>query len=128
MDRRIRAAIETIHNDADCRFDLLKLARQANLSPTRFSHLFKAETSLSPQQYLYQWRLRLAKALLNGTFLKVNQVAARLGYRRASDLTRAFSKFYGHPPSVRRHGIAREGQPPGRAAGYEDEVRSPDRR
>jgi transcriptional regulator GlxA family with amidase domain len=128
MDSRIKAAIKTIHSDAHCRFDLPKLAQQGNLSPTRFSHLFKAQTSLSPQQYAHQWRLRVAKALLDGTFLKVNQVAARLGYRRASDLTRAFTKFYGHPPSASRHEIARDRQLPERVAQHANEICDADRR
>ncbi len=105
MDRRIKAAIEIMHSNAHCRLELPELAQQVNLSPSRFSHLFKTETSLSPKQYSYQWRVQKAKELLDRTFLKVNEISALLGYKHTGDLSRAFTKFYGYPPSLSRSGV-----------------------
>jgi transcriptional regulator GlxA family with amidase domain len=106
MDRRIQATIEIIHNNAHCRLELHELAQQVNLSPSRLEHLFKTETSLSLRQYSYQWRLQKAKELLDRTFLRVNEISARLGYKHTGDLSRAFTKFYGYPPSLSRSGVA----------------------
>jgi transcriptional regulator GlxA family with amidase domain len=102
MDRRVKAAIEIMHRNPHCRLELLELAHQVNLSPSRFSHLFKTETSLSPKQYSYEWRVQKAKELLDRTFLKVSEISARLGYKHTGDLSRAFTKFYGYPPSLSR--------------------------
>lgn len=99
MDRRIQTAIQLIHNDTQHKLDLSALAQEVNLSQARFSHLFKEQTSRSPKRYRHEYRLQLARVLLENTFLRVNQIAARLGYRHAPDLTRDFTKFYGHPPS-----------------------------
>lgn len=102
MDRRIKAAIEIIRHNTYRPLELTELARQVNLSPWHFSRLFKAETSVSPGQYASRWRLQQVKELLDGTFLKVNEIAARFGYKHANDLSRAFTKYYGYPPSVSR--------------------------
>jgi AraC-like DNA-binding protein len=98
MDRRIAAAIEVIHNDAYHRLQVSDLARRVNLSVGRFARLFKAETSLSPKEYVRQWRLRCAKELLESTFLRVNEVAAQVGFRHASSFVRDFKMHYGHTP------------------------------
>lgn len=102
MDRRIQTAIQLIHNDTQHKLDLSALAQQVNLSQSRFSHLFKEHTSRSPRRYRHEYRLQLARVLLEHTFLRVNQIAMRLGYRQAPDLTRDFTKFYGHSPSAVR--------------------------
>jgi transcriptional regulator GlxA family with amidase domain len=106
MDRRIQTAIQLIHNDTQHKLDLSELAREANLSLARFSHLFKSETTRSPKRYRHECRLQLARVLLEHTFLRVNQIAARLGYRHATDLTRDFTRFYGRCPSACRTGAA----------------------
>src|SRR5689334_511813 len=43
-----------------------------------------------------QQRLLRAKELLDGTFLKVNEVAAQVGFRHASSFTRDFKSLYGY--------------------------------
>jgi transcriptional regulator GlxA family with amidase domain len=68
--------------------------------------LFKSETSLSPQEHARQRRLLRAKELLDGTFLKVNQVAAQVGFRHTSSFTREFKSHYGYPPSKSRGRLA----------------------
>ena len=108
MDARIRTAIQLIHNDTRLELDLAALAREVNLSQPRFSHLFKQHTSRSPSRYRHEYRLQLARVLLELTFLRVNKIAARLGYRHAADLTRDFTRFYGHSPSAVRTGVQRD--------------------
>ena len=102
MDRRIANAIELIQNDTYHRLEVSDLARRVNLSSGRFGHLFREETSLSPKEYARQWRLARAKELLDGTFLKVNEIAARVGFRHVSSFTRDFKSHYGLPPSKSR--------------------------
>ena len=102
MDRRIAKAIELIHNDTNHRLEVSELARKVNLSSGRFGHLFRAVTSLSPKEYARQWRLLRAKELLDCTFLKVNEIAAQVGFRHVSSFTRDFKSHYGFPPSKSR--------------------------
>lgn len=102
MDQRIKAAIEIMLRDTQRQFHTRELARHVNLSPRRFSQLFKAETCLSPSQCVRYWRLREAKWLLEHSLLKVNDVAAHVGFRHLSSFTREFKKLYRYPPSVFR--------------------------
>jgi transcriptional regulator GlxA family with amidase domain len=102
MDRRIAAAIEVIQSDKHHRMRVSELARRVNLSVGRFARLFKAETSLSPKDYVRQLRLRRAKELLENTFLRVNEVAAQVGFRHASSFVRDFKMRYGYTPSTSR--------------------------
>jgi len=102
MDRRIEDAIVIIRNDTRHQLKVSDLTRRVHLSPSRFSQLFKSETSLSPKRYRHEYRLQLAKMLLELTQRSVDQIASRLGYRRATNLTRDFTKRYGCPPSTFR--------------------------
>jgi transcriptional regulator GlxA family with amidase domain len=67
MDRRIEAAIETIHKEMQRNVPVHELAQQVRLSTGHFIRLFKTETSLSPKQYVRYLRMRHAEALLNGS-------------------------------------------------------------
>lgn len=99
MDRRIAAAIEIIDHNVDHRVSVSELARSVNLSAGRFSYLFRQVTRLSPRAYAQRRRLQRARELLDGTFLKINEVAAQVGFRHASSFTCNFRDQFGYPPS-----------------------------
>src|SRR5207244_178833 len=44
VDGRVQAALEAISRDPSGRYTVAALARAAGLSPSRFAHLFRAET------------------------------------------------------------------------------------
>jgi len=102
MDRRIKAAIQIMLDNKTSQIQISELAQSVNLSSRHFTKLFQEETCLKPKQCDLCWRLQEAKNLLDHTFLKVNEVASAVGFRHASSFTRAFTKFYGHLPSVSR--------------------------
>ncbi len=67
-----------------------QLARQMGYTRSHFSRTFRRQAGLSPQQYIINARIALAKELLRSTGLSVTEVAVRAGYR---DLFR-FSKQF----------------------------------
>jgi len=75
------------------------LARAVNLSPSRFTALFRAQTGVSPGQYLQAKRLEHARALIETTFLSVKQVMAIVGFNDPSHFTRAFARHHGLTPT-----------------------------
>ncbi len=108
MDERVQAAASLMHNSFDRELSVEDMARAVNLSPSHFSHLFKAETGVSPLQYLKRLRMRKAKDLLDTTFLNIKQVMNSVGVKDKSNFARDFKKAYGLTPAQykahRRHG------------------------
>src|SRR5271155_3162638 len=102
MDRRIEAALKTIHEENHRNVPVGELAREVRLSTGHFIRLFKTETSLSPKQYVRCLRMKQAEALLNGSFLSVKEIAASLGAGDRSHFSRDFKKLYGRTPTTFR--------------------------
>jgi transcriptional regulator GlxA family with amidase domain len=104
MDRRIETALKVMHEEIQRNIPVRELAQQVNLSTGHFIRLFKAQTALSPKQYLRCLRMKHAETLIYGSFLSVKEIAASLGVGDRSHFSRDFKKFHGHPPtSYRRH-------------------------
>ena len=99
MDRRIEAAIKIIHADAHRNIPVSELAQQVRLSIGHFIRLFKAETSLSPKQYVRCLRMRQAETLLDESFLSVKEIAASVGMGDRSHFSRDFKRQYGRTPT-----------------------------
>lgn len=79
------------------------LARRWGYSRFHFTHLFTAHFGLSPQTYIMNSRLALAKELLRETDLGITQVAARTGFRDLARFSNGFRERVGVAPSVYRH-------------------------
>lgn len=79
MDRRVQASIELMKANGRRRLALTDLAKAVNLSPWRFAHVFKAETSRSPMQHMKRIRMQVAEGMLRETFLSVKEVVSAVG-------------------------------------------------
>ncbi|HEY0546581.1 MAG TPA: AraC family transcriptional regulator [Pyrinomonadaceae bacterium] len=103
MEPRIYKVIHLITISLDREIPLEELAQSVNLSASRLRHLFKAETGLSPVQYLKAQRLEKAKLLLETTFLNLKEVMHQAGFADRSHFMRDFKKAYGLAPLQHRH-------------------------
>ena len=99
MDQRIYITTMFIKGRVEQELSVDHLARSVNLSRSRFHHLFKAETGMSPARYLRTIRMELAKSLLETSFLSVKQIMNSAGFRDRSHFERDFKNHYGLTPT-----------------------------
>ncbi|SDE97046.1 AraC family transcriptional regulator [Terriglobus roseus] len=97
-DECLRKAIEAMHKHPEAPWSLEQLAQRAGMSRARFAARFRKIVGITPFDYLTDWRLGVAQAMLRkGSSLKL--IAAAVGYANATALTRVFSKRVGKSPS-----------------------------
>lgn len=101
MDRRVERVLQLMHDNAK-QFELNKIAGSVNLSVSRLSHLFKANTGLPPAKYFKQLQMERAKQLLATSFLSIKQVKAAVGIHDSSNFVRSFKSVYGLTPTQYR--------------------------
>ncbi|MBB4121530.1 AraC family transcriptional regulator [Martelella radicis] len=97
-DQRIAAALRAMHADFERNWTVPALARAAGLSRSAFFDRFARLVGMRPMEYLLSWRMAVAKDLLRGEDLSLDEVAGRVGYSSASTFSTAFSRHVGLPP------------------------------
>ncbi|NUS10087.1 MAG: helix-turn-helix domain-containing protein [Streptomyces sp.] len=86
---------------------LAELARHAAVSVRTLNRRFRAETGLSPLQWLLHQRIERARELLETTALPVDQVARACGLGTADSLRQHMSRRVGLTPSEYRAAFSR---------------------
>ena len=74
------------------------LAGLANLSVFHFARRFKHTTGRSPYQYVLEWKIRRARALLRAGELPVAAIGDALGYASPAHFATAFKRAVGLSP------------------------------
>lgn len=106
-DPRIAAALRALHADLQRPWTVVDLAGKAGMSRSAFFERFTRSLGLRPMEYALAWRMAVAKDLLRGGRLTLDEVAGRIGYGSASTFSTAFSRHVGLPPGrFMRHAVA----------------------
>jgi Transcriptional regulator containing an amidase domain and an AraC-type DNA-binding HTH domain len=63
---------------------------------------------VSPQQYVFGYRMEQARHLLETTEWPIHEIAHHLGFRSAPTFTRVFKENFRVPPAQYRQGIRPE--------------------
>jgi transcriptional regulator GlxA family with amidase domain len=108
MDRRVQNVISLLSSDLRRGLSTIKAAGYAELSVSRFRHLFKTETGTSIGRYLKILRLQEAKELIGTTSLSIKEVMAQVGVKDKSNFARDFRKAYGFSPVQYRRNAQRK--------------------
>ncbi len=98
-DAPVARALRAMHDKVARAWTVEQLARTAGLSRSAFFERFTRSVGIPPMEYLVGWRMALAKQLLRGPSVGLEQVAERVGYSSASNFSTAFSRHVGLPPS-----------------------------
>ena len=97
-DLRIVEAIRCMRDAPDRSHRLAELARRAGLSPSRFLHLFKAETGVPLRRYRIWNRIGAAsRAIAHGQSL--TEAAHGAGFASSAHFSAAFRDMFGMMPS-----------------------------
>ncbi len=98
-DPRLARALRRLHSDVAHPWSVEELATEAGLSRTAFSERFGQKVGATPMQYVMDWRMAVAKTMLQRDMPPLEAVAAAIGYQSASAFSTAFRREVGSPPS-----------------------------
>ena len=99
---RVNRACEFIEQHLNEPLRLRAVAAAVNFSPSRFAHLFRANTGTSFTRYVHAQRLNHAAALLAETGLPIATVAAAVGFESQSHFNHLFRRCFGVAPRAYR--------------------------
>jgi AraC-like DNA-binding protein len=102
VDRRLRRAIEFMHDNCGRELGLAEIASAAYLSEFHFARLFKKITGQTPHAYLAAVRLERARQMLAESDLPISEIGARVGYTSQSHFTKVFRAATGLTPKAFR--------------------------
>jgi AraC family transcriptional regulator len=108
VDRRLRRAIEFMHDNCGRELSLSEIAAAAYLSEFHFARLFKKITGLTPHAYLAVLRIERARRLLAESDLAIVEVGAMVGYASQSHFTKVFREATGMTPRAFRQALANQ--------------------
>lgn len=92
------------HLDEDINLDMM--ADKLNITSGYLSTYFKEKTGVNFSDYLNDLRIRTAKELLQNLDLRIQDVAARVGYRNVNSFIRMFKRHAGITPGEYRRKYA----------------------
>jgi AraC family transcriptional regulator len=107
VDRRLRRALEFMHDNCGRELGLSEIASAAYLSDFHFTRLFKKIIGSTPHAYLASLRIERARRLLAETDLSITEVGMQVGYASQSHFTKVFREATGMTPRSFREAIRR---------------------
>lgn len=102
VDRRLRRAIEFMHDNFGREIAVEEIASAAYLSEYHFARFFKHISGVTPHVYLANLRLERARKLLAETALPISEIASLVGYQSQSHFTKMFKSVTGVTPRAYR--------------------------
>jgi transcriptional regulator GlxA family with amidase domain len=109
-DRFVGRALALMHDAPATQWTVDELGRRVGLSRSALHERFSEMIGQPPMQYLANWRMQVASALLRTTNATVASVALDVGYDSEAAFTRAFKRLVGTPPATWRR--QKEGRTP----------------
>lgn len=95
----IEAACKIIEENIDGQLFGPEIAHQLNIGYENFRKLFKLHTGLSPNQYIIQKRINIAKSMLQNPGNTISHISKALGYSDPFAFSKQFKKATGKSPT-----------------------------
>ena len=109
VDVRIMQAADRLSQHFEWSIDVDSLAHQAELSPSRFAHLFKQQIGTAPMAYREQQRMKQARAYLIANELSIQDIAEALGYESPFHFSKRFKHHHQLSPKFFRQQMYDDG-------------------
>jgi AraC-like DNA-binding protein len=98
-DEVVGRALSKLHERPAHAWTLAELAREVAISRSVLAERFSHFVGVAPMQYLAQWRMQLAAALLSNTTLNLAEIAERVGYGSETAFSHAYKRLVGVAPA-----------------------------
>ncbi len=95
----VQYALDLIHAEYMNLITVEAIASRLGLNRSYFSTLFKSAVGVSPKRYLFEYRMRIAAALLTEDKTSVSVTANSVGYSDIFNFSKMFKQHYGVSPA-----------------------------
>ena len=95
----VNAAIDYMRDCLDESLSVGKLVTHTGYGRSRFFELFRANTGMTPNDYLRRLRLEAARELLSNTSRSVTEIAFKVGFNSSQYFSTVFLQYTGLTPS-----------------------------
>jgi YesN/AraC family two-component response regulator len=102
-DKLVRIIQEHYQED----ITLESCAQLLSYHPVYVSRIFKREIGVTFSEYLSDYRMKMAKVMLETTDLKISEIGERLQYKNISSFIRSYKKLYEITPGQYRDKMIR---------------------
>ena len=98
----LKASLKYMHSFYTNKIDIPYLAKIEKLSCSRYFTKFKNQMGKSPNEYIIELRLQLAKNMLDSTNMSIKKISEHVGYSDQYFFSRLFKKHLGVSPQKYR--------------------------
>jgi len=105
-DKHLSKAIGAMHSGIGRNWSVASLAHEARMSRSAFALKFRTVLDQTPLEYLTQWRMYKAGAMIRANNMSFSEVASAVGYGSESSFSRVFRREMGVAPRQYRRKCA----------------------
>lgn len=97
--------VKIIQEKYDQEISLETCAQMLNYHPVYLSRIFKREIGVPFSEYLMDYRIKMAKIMLETTNMKVSEIGSKMQYKNDSSFIRSYKKMFNITPGQYREKI-----------------------